>query len=104
MQAAHAAFEAASLHTDDLDHPHFVLLGIRDQKELERAMNRVQSLGFQIRPFFEADRGDELTAFATQPIFEQDRSHFRRYNCLSDSILFAGYQKSLTDIKEILNV
>jgi hypothetical protein len=91
VQASHAAFEAASLRTPDLDHPHFVLLGFKNQRELERALNRVQSSGFQVRPFYEADRENELTAFATQPIFEPQRSFFRRYNCLSDELLFSGF-------------
>jgi len=91
VQASHAAFEAASLRTPELDHPHFVLLGFRNQQELERALRRVQSSGFQVCPFFEAARGDELTAFATQPIFEHQRSFFRRYNCLSDDLLFSGF-------------
>jgi len=93
VQASHAAFEAASLHTPELDHPHIVLLGFRDQRELERALRRVQSSGFQVCPFFEADRGDELTAFATQPISKSQRSFFRRYNCLSDDLLFSGFTK-----------
>lgn len=101
MQASHAAFEAASLHTPELDHPHFVLLGFRNQQELERAFRRVQSSGFQVRPFFEADRGDELTAFATQPVFEHQRSFFRRYNCLSDDLLFSSFtQGKSTSIED----
>lgn len=91
MQAAHAAFEAASLHTPDLDHPHFVLLGIRDKRELERALDRTRTSGINVRPFYEADRSDELTAFATQPVFEHQRSFFRRYNCLNDQSLFSGF-------------
>lgn len=93
VQASHAAYEAASFHSSDLDHPHFVLLGIRDQRELERALARTQSAGIQVKPFYEADRDDELTAFATQPIFEQQRSFFRRYNCLNDELMFSGFSQ-----------
>jgi hypothetical protein len=91
VQAGHAAYEAASLHTPDLDHPHFVILGIRDEKELERALRRTQASGIVVRPFYEADRSNELTAFATQPVFEHQRSFFRRYNCLNDELLFSGF-------------
>lgn len=90
VQASHAAFEAASLHSSDLDHPHFVLLGIRDQRELEKALHRTQSSGIKVCPFYEADRGDELTAFATQPISEHQRHLFKRYNCLNDNALIGG--------------
>lgn len=93
VQSAHAAFEAASLSSPELDHPHFVLLGFRNEKELLKALDRVQS-EFKVKPFYESDRNDELTAFATQPIFEDQRSFFRRYNCLSDDLLFSGYVKS----------
>ena len=87
VQTAHAAYEAASYHSSDLDHPHFVVFGIRDQRELERALNRTQSSGIRVSPFYEADRDGELTSFATEPIFEQQRSFFSRYNCLQNSHL-----------------
>ena len=109
VQAAHAAYEAASLRIPELDHPHFVLLSFRDQGELEKALRRVQSSGFQVCPFYEADRADELTAFATQPVFEHQRSFFRRYNCLSDDLLLAGFlqgksqNKSLTEGPSIVD-
>jgi len=90
VQAAHAAFEAASLHSSDLDHPHFVLLGIRDLRELEKALDRIKSTGILVCPFYEADLGDELTAFATQPVSEHQRSLFRKYNCLSNQALVGG--------------
>lgn len=86
VQAAHAAMESAREFLPvGMEHPNLVLLGIRDQRELERALRRTQSSGFKVVPFYEADRDDELTAFATQPIFEHQRSFFRRYNCLTDS-------------------
>ena len=85
IQAAHSVYESAIFYDrDDTDHPHFVLIGLRNERELERALIRTQSSGIQVRPFYEADRGDELTAFATQPILEHQRSFFRRYNCLND--------------------
>lgn len=87
MQAAHAAYEAASLHSHHLDHPHFVLLGIRNEPQLHRALKRIQSAGITLKPFHESDRDGELTAFATQPVFEHQRSIFRQYNCLKDDML-----------------
>lgn len=87
VQASHAAYEAASFHTPDLDHPHFVMLGIRDERELQRALIRTQSAGIKVKPFYEADRDGELTAFATEPIFENNRKFFSRYNCLQNQHL-----------------
>ena len=92
VQASHAAYEAASYHTPDLDHPHFVVLGIRDERELQRALRRTQSSGIKIKPFYEADRDGELTAFATEPIFENNRDFFSRYNCLQNNHLKENYE------------
>jgi len=101
VQAAHSAIESARKHIPlDMEHPSIVLLGFRDQRELERAFRRVQSSGFQVCPFFEADRGDELTAFATQPVYEHQRSFFRRYNCLSDELLFSAFTSKNTSLAE----
>lgn len=82
VQACHAVIEASSLISDDLDHPHLVCLGIRNEEHLQKALNRLQKEGVTCRPFIEPDRGNELTAFATEPIFEDRRPLFRRYNCL----------------------
>ena len=98
VQVSHAAYEAASLRSDGANHPHFVLIGLRNERELERALNRTQSSGIQVRPFYEADRGNELTAFATQPVLEHQRSFFRRYNCLNDQ---SFSNSSVPDIKRL---
>ena len=87
VQSCHASIEAARKFSSSIEHPSIVLLGIRDQRELERALNRTQSSGIRVSPFYEADRDGELTSFATEPIFEQQRSFFSRYNCLQNSHL-----------------
>lgn len=86
VQACHAAYEAASLRNSELDHPHFVVLGIKDLKNLESALSRVKNAGFQIQSFYESDLNNQLTSFATGHIFEKDRGFFRRYNCLNSSM------------------
>ena len=83
VQASHAAYEADSYRRPDLDHPHFVILGVKTERELERALKRTQS-SFRVSPFYEADRDGELTAFATEPILEHNRAFFARYNCLQN--------------------
>ena len=45
-------------------------------------MDRLRRLGISPRPFHEPDRGNELTAMATEPIFGPHRRLFRRYRCL----------------------
>lgn len=68
-----------------------MLIGVRNEDQLRRALERTENLGIDVRPFHEADRDDELTAFATQPVFEHQRHLFRRYNCLSDELLLSGF-------------
>lgn len=85
VQASHAAYEAASLRTANSEHPHFVLLGIRNQQELQRAFSRIQLTGIKVVPFIEPDLNDEMTAFATEQVDNDLRFWFRQYNCLSDS-------------------
>lgn len=46
-------------------------------------MDYVHSFGIKVSPFYEDDDG--LTAFATEPIFENQRSVFRRFNCISNN-------------------
>lgn len=83
VQACHAAIEAASLISSDLAHPHLVVCGIRNEPHLQKALSRLQQEGVVCRPFIEPDIGNQLTAFATEPIFSDRRHIFRRYNCLS---------------------
>jgi hypothetical protein len=45
-------------------------------------MERLHRLGISHQPFHEPDRGNELTALATGPIFGPQRRLFRRYRCL----------------------
>ena len=92
VQACHAAIEAAPLISSDLDHPHLVVFGIKNEQHLQKALNRLRVEGVECRPFVEPDRGNELTAFATEPIFSERRHLFRRYNCLSSG--FVGQESN----------
>ena len=82
VQACHAAIEAATLISSDLAHPYLVVCGIRNEPHLQKALSRLQQEGVVCRPFIESDIGNQLTAFATEPIFSDRRHIFRRYNCL----------------------
>jgi hypothetical protein len=88
VQAIHAAIEVArsTLSPDD-EHPHVVLCGVNSEQQLFNAMNRLQGLGIEIKPFYEADLGDQLTAIAAGPIYGEDRRHFRRYQLLQSSVM-----------------
>lgn len=83
VQACHAAIEAARfLLPSHLTHPHLVVCGVPGESDLYRCIERFRRLGVEHRPFREPDRGGELTALATGPIFGSRRRIFRRYRCL----------------------
>ncbi|HJT78438.1 MAG TPA: hypothetical protein VJ739_14640 [Gemmataceae bacterium] len=83
VQACHAAIEAARfLLPRHLPHPHLVVCGLPDQRRLFQCMDHLRRRGVSSRPFYEPDRGDELTAVATEPVFGDRRKLFRRYHCL----------------------
>ena len=79
--------EASSLVDNSFDHPHLVVCGVRNEEKLMKAMMHLESQGVVCRPFREPDLENSLTSFATEPI-QQDRRHlFRRFNCLTASDL-----------------
>jgi len=86
VQAIHAAIELArsSLSSAE-EHPHVVLCGLNSELQLFNALQKLQKAGIPHKPFFEADRDDELTAVAAGPVSGEDRRHFRRYHLLQDS-------------------
>ena len=65
-----------------LDHPHLVILSIPNEYQLKKNLNKIRELGIKCVPFYEADIGNELTAFATEPIFEEGRHVFKKFNCM----------------------
>ena len=87
VQAGHAAFEAALNHDPKLDHPHFVVLGFKNEQQLENAYQKIKNSGLKVYPFYEPDRSNELTAFATESVFEDKRFLFKKYNCLNNSFV-----------------
>lgn len=70
VQAIHAAIEAARCFSPDQEHPHLVLCGVPDEATLIREYNQLDEAGLPCFPFFEADRGDELTAVSIGPLRE----------------------------------
>lgn len=93
VQSCHACIEASRLHSEGLDHPHLVVIGVRNESRLSSILCKLQSQDVNCSPFYEPDIGNELTAIATEPIFEDRRHLFKRYNCLADtpSLVAAGF-------------
>lgn len=94
VQAAHATFVAGhKIRTDILagkyrcdnfnpETTHFVVCGAKDLNDLQEQFERIQDGGYVVYPFYEEDIGNEMTAFATQPVQQADRGFFRQYQLL----------------------
>jgi hypothetical protein len=83
VQSAHASIEAAhSLIPPNIEHPHLVVCGVKNENQLKAASERLDQAGIKYKQFIEPDIGDQWTALATEPISGDMRTHFKKYNCL----------------------
>jgi hypothetical protein len=93
VQAAHATFVAGhKIRTDvlngkyrcdnfDPEKTHFVVCGVCDLNELQDQYERISN-DYTAYPFYEEDIGNEMTAFAVQPVQQANRHFFRQYQLL----------------------
>ena len=83
VQSAHAAIEATKAFYSESDiHPHICLCSVRDEKRLRHDMDKLRAMGIRIKEFYEPDIGNQLTAFATEPIIGDRRHLFRNFQLL----------------------
>lgn len=81
VQAAHAAIESTKRWPYIGDHPHMVLIGVKNETKLRAALDKAKKHGILVAEFAEEDVG--MTAFATRPIIEdEERQIFRKYQLL----------------------
>lgn len=81
VQASHAAIESTHRWPYIGDHPHMVLIGVKNEEKLRNALDKAKSNGILVAEFKEDDVG--LTAFATRPIVEdEERQLFKKYQLL----------------------
>lgn len=80
VQACHAVIEVArnSLIPDELDHPHLVLCGVENEQKLHKTLKQIADTGIVCKCFYESDLGNQLTAFATQPLSKNDLTEEQR--------------------------
>jgi len=81
VQASHACLEMASAHGMPY-HPHLVCIGIKSEAKLRSVLNEITAQGIRASPFIEPDIGDQMTAFATEPVFGERRKVFKRFSLL----------------------
>ena len=81
VQSAHAAIESTKKWPYLLDHPHLVILAVKDEKSLKKAIDKADSFGILTADFYEDEVG--MTAFATRTIVEEkERRLFKKYQLL----------------------
>ena len=86
VQAAHSAIEIARSHIScDLEHPSIVLCGVDNESKLQKHLDQIRSWDVICKPFYESDLDGQLTAFATEPIFADQRHLFKRFRLLQAS-------------------
>jgi hypothetical protein len=84
VQASHACIEATKAFlNDNLEHPHLVVLGVKDENQLKKSAHKLDLAGIQYRLFIEPDRNGEATALTTEVITSDEQRHlFRNYQLL----------------------
>lgn len=83
VQAGHAAIEAsrAYLPKDD-EHPSLIICTMKGEEQLRRAADDIESQGIRIKRFYEPDIGNQLTAFATEPLNGESRKAMRKFQLM----------------------
>ena len=86
VQSCHAALEVGRRFVSSHDvHPSMVLIGVKGKIQLENVAKKVKTQGFRLMEFFEPLFDGEMTSFATEPISDEERGFFKRFNLIKDS-------------------
>ena len=86
VQCGHAIWEASKAFSHlTVEHPHFCICSVRDEKRLRHDMEKLCRSGVKLREFYEEDLDNQLTAFATEPIYGERRHLFRNFQLLKVS-------------------
>jgi hypothetical protein len=87
VQACHASIEVArdSLIPSGIDHPSVIVCGVDNEAKLRSSLAYVQEKGIPCRLFHEPDRNNEATAFATAPVYGDDRKLFKKFQLIKAS-------------------
>lgn len=86
MQSCHACIESAkAFRLEELDdHPSVIILDIKTEAKLNNVKNYLDSIGVKFVSFHEPDRDNELTSIATEPIFEDRRRFFKKFQLIKE--------------------
>lgn len=81
VQSNHAAYEAGILFGDksQTEPSSLIVIAIKNQAKLQKAIDHLRQLNIQLVEFIEPDWEYGLTAFATQPLTQEQRQVMRKY-------------------------
>jgi hypothetical protein len=83
VQVGHALIEATkAFGIAKEEHPSVIVFGVKSEHKLITLAQRVQEQGVKVKGFFEPDIGNQMTAFATEPVWGDQRDLFRKYQLL----------------------
>lgn len=80
MQSCHAVIDVMRRSNYEGEHPYVIVFGFKTEKDLEKALVKVRSLGYNPYVFKEPDRDNEMTSFALD-IMERT-ADFKRFQLL----------------------
>lgn len=81
VQAGHAALEAG-IYLGDRDQSEpssLVVIGVKNQFQLEKAIKDLESKDIKLIPFYEPSWDMGLSAFGTEPLTQEQRVLLKRY-------------------------
>lgn len=80
VQASHACIVAGQ-NMDTGCYPYLVVIGVRNEAKLQSIMEKVRET-CKVYPFYEPDLGGQMTAFATEPVAQNLKPNFQKYQLL----------------------
>jgi hypothetical protein len=82
VQSAHACIEAARAFINPGDeHPSVIICEVRSEDKLKMVMRELDGQ-VNYKAFQEPDIGNQYTALATEPIYNNKRSLFKRFQLI----------------------
>ena len=83
VQACHSSIEASKAFLCGLiDHPSVIVCGIKGEPQLHSVASWLDTNGVKYKKFHEPDIGNQLTSISTEPIYDDQRNKFKKYQLL----------------------
>lgn len=85
VQACHAIIESFrnSIIPLDGNHPHLVICEVKGLPQLIKVIDKLKSISIKHSFFIEPDLDNTLTAVSTEPVSQELRKHFKKFQLLN---------------------